>query len=162
MSQTEIALNKQELIDLICANAYATYRACVVGGACDNVQWMHVQMTGQPLYGDVYAPLIQRDPMKKITHRREGIFYFNQGDLVMEISTIYDKRHNGIRIGYVISDKQEHAYEDDVRERIKDQYEGDPRPMEQVTRIKALLDGKEQKWTNASFIRIYGSANELP
>ncbi len=82
------------------------------------------------------------------------------GDLVMETSTMFMRGRDEIRIGFLISDEREPMFSDAEWEEMKADYK-EVRPTEQVFRIKRLIDGKESRWTNASFIRVLESVQQF-
>lgn len=113
----------EELIGLLIASAYAAYSSSLIGGP-------------------------------PVAHERFQFFkQFKPGDLVMEVSSMFMRGYDPIRIGYLVSDSMEPYGTEEWWEENEDEYEGN-RPQERVFRIKALLDGEEKRWTNAMMIRV--------
>ena len=135
-------MTKQELIDLLCINAYAVYTACLVGNPCKKVEDMMTFQNG----GDWDEK-----------HER-----FNPGEMVMEISSIRNE-NNGHRIGYLISDQDEYRYTDEDWSNdaeLRAEW-GNERPKQRYVRIKRLSDGEEQRWENCQFIRVFTTLDEV-
>jgi hypothetical protein len=114
---------ENQLLDLLIASAYAAYCSSLIGGP-------------------------------PIAHERFKFFKeFKPGDLVMEVSSMFMRKLDPIRIGYLVSDAMEPYGTKEWWEENKDDYEGQ-RPQERVFTIKSLLDGEEKRWTNAMMIRV--------
>lgn len=84
------------------------------------------------------------------------------GQLVMEISTIHFPKFDDKRLGYLLSAQREPSFSPEEWEAIKDEWGGEECPMVMTYRIRLLTTGEEQKWTNASFIRIAEQSDEGP
>jgi hypothetical protein len=68
------------------------------------------------------------------------------GQLVMEVSSIWMRKFDQIRVGYL---------ETITREPFPGDWDGEEKvPMETVYYIKALSDGETKRWTNCDFIRL--------
>lgn len=115
--------SNQELLQLLIASAYAAYSSSLIGGP-------------------------------PIAHQRFQFFKeFKPGDLVMEVSSMFMRRFDPIRIGYLVRDAMEPYGPEEWWQENKDDYEGE-RPQERVFTIKSLLDGEEKRWTNAMMVRV--------
>jgi hypothetical protein len=123
---------EKQLLDLLIASAYAAYCSSLIGGP-------------------------------PIAHERFQFFKeFKPGDLVMEVSSMFQRRLDPIRIGYLVSDAMEPFGTEEWWEENKEDYEGE-RPQERVFTIKSLLDEEEKRWTNAMMIRVVTKiAGEFP
>jgi len=74
------------------------------------------------------------------------------GDLIVEISTIWMQQRSDLDgLGYLIRIEQEPVDFGPRAEPWDEKEEGQPHPTERCTYIKTL-DGREFRWTNASFI----------
>jgi hypothetical protein len=134
-------MTKNELIDLLCVNAYAVYNACIVGNPCKKVEDMMTFQNGNPDF------------------RREQL---HPGEMVMEISSIWNRWNNN-RIGYLISDQDEYRYTDEEWNNdaeLRAEWDNE-RPKQRYVRIKRLSDGEEQRWENCQFIRVFTVLDEL-
>jgi hypothetical protein len=125
-------LTKEQLLESLIASAYAAYCSSLIGGP-------------------------------PIAHQRFRFFNeFKPGDLVMEVSSMFMRDYDQIRIGYLVRDAMEPYGTTEWWEENKDDYEG-TRPQERVFTIKSLLDGEEKRWTNAAMIRVVTKiAGEFP
>ena len=122
-------MTKEMLLELLIASAYAAYCSSLIGGP-------------------------------PIAHQRFQFFKeFKPGDLVMEVSSMFMRGHDPIRIGYLVSDAMEPYGTEEWWEENKGDYEG-KRPQERVFTIKSLLDGEEKRWTNAMMIRVVTKITE--
>lgn len=73
---------------------------------------------------------------------------FKPGDVVMELSTIHDRKRDAERMGVFVRELQKAAYKDWDEEK-----EGEPVPRERAWVIQTL-SGKKYTWTNANFMRV--------
>ena len=138
-------MTKNELIDLLCINAYAVYTACLVGNPCKKVEDMMTFQLGHP---------IEEWSSKEKLH---------PGDLIMEISSLGMSQDNSNRIGYLISDQQEPSHSDEEWNNDAELRKGwdNERPHDRYVRIKRLSDGEEQRWENCNFIRVFTTMDEV-
>lgn len=80
------------------------------------------------------------------------------GALVMEVSTIYVRANDPIRIGHLERVTEEPFYTPEQWAELGEKDE--PVPLERVWYIKALVSGDTKRWTNADFIRVIGSIGD--
>jgi hypothetical protein len=81
------------------------------------------------------------------------------GDLVMETSSLC-RTEDIYRVGTLLRIEQGWFHPDEQWERIKQEWEGEPRPTD-VFWIIETLDGHEYRWSNCSFIRLPRTSREL-
>jgi hypothetical protein len=86
------------------------------------------------------------------------------GNLVMEISSMFVRSPDAIRIGYLdrIVREPYPVPPSMTEEEYKAEYEPDLPPTETVHYIKSVLDDKEIRWTNAQFIRVVDDWKVFP
>lgn len=74
------------------------------------------------------------------------------GDWVVEMSTIYYEDRNGTRFGTLVRVADEPVYPEEQRAELGFGPD-EPMPTERVWYVR-LLDGREFRWTNASFLAV--------
>lgn len=75
------------------------------------------------------------------------------GDLVLETTTLWSANSDGKRLGRLMSiAREEYPISEDDRKQYLDR--GESTPHEKVYYLE-LLDGREMRWTNASFIKVF-------
>jgi hypothetical protein len=128
---------KVQLISLLCISAYSAYQSIIIGS-----------------------------DIKVVLKRFEFFHNFKVGNLVMEISTIWNREKDPDRIGILQSDRIEALMtEKDWKiQEVEETLDGfsTERPTGRVFRIKRLLDGSEQLWHNASMIRVPLEMKDFP
>lgn len=96
------------------------------------------------------------------THTSKTFLDFTQavtpGTLVMEVSTIYVREYDTIRIGHLERVTEEPFYTPEQWAELGEKDE--PIPLERVWYIKSLAASETKRWTNADFIRVIGSSDD--
>lgn len=137
-------LTRLELIQLLISSAAAAYHSNLIGGpAITNKRFQF--FTGS-----------------RFSDSTPGEFV---GKLVMETSTMFDRKRDEERIGWLVSDQYENSDSDEEWGRMLADGEygpDEPRPTERVYTIDLLSDGRCYRWTNASFIRVPVGLKEFP
>lgn len=128
--------DRQRLISLLCCSAYAAYSLSLSSRDGRSFKW--------------FSP--------------DG--FFPVGQLVMEITTMWDRSSDIHRIGHVISDGLEPAFNEEEWKSQKDDFGGEM-PQEHRTRISLLDNGKSFCWEYAIFIAVppvfsIGNGRSLP
>lgn len=100
--------------------------------------------------------LLHAHPIGTEDGRRHDAWFRNvsPGDTVMEVSTVWNSSKDDIRFGELLRVGQEFVHSDEEWESVKAEYRDDPRPTEEVFRIRLLKDGTEMRWRDCSFIRL--------
>lgn len=114
---------EEQLLSILIASAYANYSSSLIGGP-------------------------------KIAHERFEFFKnFKPGDLVMEVSSMFSRKMDEYRIGWLVSDTIEPYGTDEWWQENAADYDNE-RPNERAFRIKCLVSGQEFRWTNAMMVRV--------
>lgn len=126
---------RKQLLYLLIVNAYCVWKAQLIGTS---------------------VPVVKR--------RYELIDNPGVGDLVMEISSIWQREQDRIRIGYLLRTARERypTPAGMTDEEYRAEYEGEDLPTEPVTYIRLLVDGTECRWTNCRFIRVVDEPGVFP
>lgn len=107
-----------------------------------------VEITAYNLHG---ACLVG-NPAPKVAAMYERMKSPQVGDLVLEISTIWDPERVGTRLGRLLRHVREPVYTPE--EWGANGGGDDPIPTESIWYIE-LADGREYRWHNASFIAVF-------
>jgi len=116
-------MTADEILTLLCVNAYLVYRETLIGPSVPNIERLQDEL---------------RNP--------------RVGDLVMETSTIYDRKRDLERIGVLLVDEWRPMYTPEQAMECGF-VDGEKIPNERVFVIQPL-GGGEYTWTNASFIKV--------